>query len=512
MRSTGLLDLPEELLHCIFTHCICAIPAEYTASFAGIYHDNLKILSRLCHVSKRFDATARGLLYHTFIKPENLHSTNRRWYGIGQIKDNVVLRRFLRTIVQKPELRQHTKRLVLLRWKDHWTRHHQVSSLLSGHDEQQYKQVVQQALDRYSLPGGIDAIWKNAILADEWTPPTLDGVQSVRHPNYCEDAEIALLLLLLPRIETLEVDIPGKASIESWFDKSAYPYEPFFRFALRSIIAGDLGPSHFTNLRRFHSLRRMYYQQQVIELPTLSEILSILSLQTLTGFLTATEVDSGTRPFSAVSKSSIQTVRIDAEHVPIDVLEDLLNNIARLRSFSISYTHENIADLVYGMDDWSAVSNALLCQSSSLEELRLDIESPPPEKSKDPWTWPRLIDSLSSFDRLTKLEIHQSAFLNVATDGSRIRRPLAEVLPQSSQELKILCFDQGLLPQMDALIATLPEAYPVLRKIEVQLGDFCRFDQNRGYPAHNLVRSAEEHQDRMVANLEKLGIEFIEWA
>jgi len=507
-----LIDLPEELLHLIFLQCICPIPDEYTASFAGIYNDNLKILNRLCHVSKGFYTTARGLLYHTFVKPENLHSTRRRWYGIGQISDNIVLRRFLRTLIEKPELRQHVKRLVLLRWKDHWSIHHRVTSRLSAHDEREYKEILRQALGQYHLKDGVDRVWKNALLADQWTPPTLDVTQSRIHPNYCEDAEVALLLLLLPKIDTLEVDIPGKASTEAFSDKSAYPYEPFFRFTLRSIIAGDLGPTHFSNLRRFHSLRRMYYQQQVIELLTLSEILSIPSLQTLTGFLTATEVDGGTRPFQPAAKSTIHTLRLDAEHVPIDALDDLLNGIARLRFFSITYTHENIADLVFGMDNWSAVRRALSSHSSSLEELKLDIESPPPEKSRGAWSWPLLIDTLSSFNQLTKIELHQSALLNLSTDGSRSRRPLAEVLPRSVQELHILCFDEGLLPQMDGFVASIPTAYPVLQKVEVKLGDFCHFDQNRAYPPHNLVRSAEGHLDRVVANLEKIGIEFVERA
>ncbi|GAB7340847.1 hypothetical protein MBLNU457_7208t1 [Dothideomycetes sp. NU457] len=509
-----LTDLPEELLHLIITQCICEVPEDYAASFAGLYNDNLKILNRLCLTSRRLESTARGLLYHTFVKPENLHSTRRRWYGIGQISDNVVLRRFLRTLIQRPDLRKHVKRLVLLRWKDHLTRHHQVSSRLSAQDERDFKQILSQALEQYHLKDGVDRAWKNALLADHWTPPTLDGAQSKRYPNYCEDAEVALLLLLVPNIDTLEIDIPGKASIEPSSDIRAYPYEPFFRFTLRSILAGDLGPTHFSNLRRFHSLRRMYYQQQVIELPTLSEILSIPSLQTFTGFLTATEVDGGSRPFWPAAQSTIHTLKLDAEHVPIDVLEGLLNGIAQLKSFSITYTHENIVDLVFGMDDWSAVRRALSAHSSSLEELKLDIETPPPEKTRGASSWPLLIDTLLSFERLQKVEIHQSAFLNLdlATNGSRSRRPLAEVLPPSIQELTVLCFDSGLFSQLDAFVAMIPTAYPVLQKLEVKLGDFCHFDQNRAYPPHNLVRSAEGHLDRVIAKLDKIGVEFVERA
>lgn len=507
-----LVDLPEEILYLIVTKCICEIPGEYSQSFTGIYNDNLKVLNRLCRVSRRLCRVSTGLLYHTFVKPENLHSTRRRWYGIGQISDNIVLRRFVRTLIQRPELRKHVKRLVLLRWKDHHTRHHQVSSRLSAQDEREYKQVLSQALEQYHLKDGVDRAWKNALLADQWTPPTLDAAQPRRYPNYCEDAEVALLLLLVPSVDTLEIDLPGKASIEPLLDIRAYPYEPFFRFTLRSILAGDLGPAHFSNLRRFNSLRRMYYQQQVIELPTLSEILSIPSLQSFTGFLTATEVDGGNRPFRPTAKSKIHTLRLDAEHVPIDVLEGLLNSVLRLRSFSITYTHENIADLVFGMGDWSAVRRALSAHSSSLKELKLDIESPPPDKTHGASSWPLLIDTLLSFERLTKLEIHQSAFLNLATDGSRSRRPLAEVLPRSLTELTISCFDQGLLPQLDAFVAMIPTTYPALQKLEVKLGDFCHFDQNRAIPPHNLLRSAEGHLDRVVANLDKIGVEYVERA
>jgi len=65
---------------------------------------------------------------------------------------------------------------------------------------------------------------------------------------------------------------------------------------------------------------------------------------------------------------------------------------------------------------------------------------------------------------------------------------------------------------MEAFVACLPDSFPVLRRVEVQLGDFSGFDQERANPPPDLVRSAERQLERVYAGFERVGVKFVEMA
>ena len=223
--SIKLTDLPEELLLLVIDLCIVPLPDAEAADFTSVYKQRLKLLTSLCLVCKQLDAVARPLLYHTFDKPETPRFIYRRWYGSNRITDNVVLRRFLRTILHRSDLARYVKRLILRRWLNHCVRHHcDFSSTLSLQDERQYKQILTEATDRHHLPGVHEA-WRRALLDDYWRPPTVQGAaEQPRYPNYVEDAEIALLILLTPRLQSLAMEAPSRPKFDdTQFDQSVYP-------------------------------------------------------------------------------------------------------------------------------------------------------------------------------------------------------------------------------------------------------------------------------------------------
>ncbi|TKX19423.1 hypothetical protein C1H76_8271 [Elsinoe australis] len=167
---------------------------------------------------------------------------------------------------------------------------------------------------------------------------------------------------------------------------------------------------------------------------------------------------------------------------------------------------------------WNEIVEDLTSNAALLETVEdLTLDSVVKHTDSDMMTtdnWPVNVETLHGFRRLKWLKIHQSAFISFEPTSSfpTHRRPIAGVVPPTLETLSILCFDAGLLNQMDEFVNHLPDLYPELKKIEVQMGDFCCFDVNRAYPPHNLVRSSEDHIENLYQQFRKRGIDFVEMA
>jgi len=267
----------------------------------------------------------------------------------------------------------------------------------------------------------------------------------------------------------------------------------------------------YDHMRSFQGLREAELIYYGLDGEILSQVLAFPRLQSLTGYI---NIEDGA--LSIPARCSMRSMLLETVSFPEATLRALIPSCPELQSFGVTLKWLDLVSHHGSGMQWDDVVSTLDSHVDLLTHLKLDIETPPedagPMEPIGHWSWPMSISTLRSFTRLSHLEIHQSAFLNLTEDGNPLREPLADVLPPSLQVLRILCFDGGLLPQLDALIVTLPHSYPLLSRVEVKLGDFCQYDVTRSYPPHNLVRSAEEHLDRVYNDFRRLGIEFIETA
>lgn len=147
-------------------------------------------LASLCRTSKRFHAFAEPYLYETYVKTSNRFvPADVVLQAPLSITPNKGLRRFLRTIIDRPSLALQVRHIVLLDWEtDH-------SALANG--------FYFNSLDEATA----GAFCRAASLAmDDFTEIQSEWAEGLRLGN--EDAEIALLVALTINVTSLELRIP----------------------------------------------------------------------------------------------------------------------------------------------------------------------------------------------------------------------------------------------------------------------------------------------------------------
>lgn len=137
-------------------------------------------------------------MYSTFIKPDNDYRPGRR-SGIWQ-QPNIALQQYLRTLIERPDLAQKVKRLIIGSWTQPltlaeaesdppywltaWATHRPRISIAQDASSFDIFQAVLEKICR-SNDGGRAARFSHRLLSES------------------EDAEVGLLLLLTPNIEEL---------------------------------------------------------------------------------------------------------------------------------------------------------------------------------------------------------------------------------------------------------------------------------------------------------------------
>lgn len=497
--------------------------------------EGTRALAGLCRTSRRLDVAARPLLYRTFIKPPNIV------YNYSAVQDNETLRLFLRALLLNPKLTEYVQELFIFDWPGHLTLINRVDWTLSTEARQELKRLFREVMERLPIGFyGYRQAFELALLANEmFHKGSPDCEKVVTSINYNEDAEVALLLLLCPRLTRLAMAV--EKSAHQYFPLGFFiegeapvmcPNASFVQLVMRSIsdlIEYPMGHldhlTHFTFIAPDKSFQfnrsSPLHPTRVHELLTLPRLLTLeIGPYDLRSASIPSAMPEEDLAPSKLNSSNITALTLGCVSLPRQDLMQLLSLCKSLTSLSLTFTTRFGSRQIDGYcESWSEVVDCFRHgHADSLVELKLGMVSRPTryavawEDGTEDHRRLSPIRTLSDCQSLRALEIDQSAFLKLHYDGPPTRRPIAEVLPSQLQTLKITCFDSGLFPQMDAFLAGLPASHPELKKVEVKLGDFCGHDRDRAYPPHNLVRSAEEHLDRIHMEFRRRGIEFIETA
>lgn len=203
-----LAELPVELLIQILGHLAVDRVDDTDLNndtSKSVQWQNIRTLARVCRTCKQLHALATPLLYRTFLKP----STIPLWddpEDPEQEHDHLLpqLRRFLRTLIERPDLRPHVKSLHIGGFRTTLVRpeaHRNHPCPISSKMRQKYYLTAK----AYFL-GARDLDWLN----------DLDGRT---HCGYVsEDAEIALLLCLATKVSELSLQflfpyMPGEGHL-----------------------------------------------------------------------------------------------------------------------------------------------------------------------------------------------------------------------------------------------------------------------------------------------------------
>ncbi|KAF2219373.1 hypothetical protein BDZ85DRAFT_252905 [Elsinoe ampelina] len=523
--KASLLSLPDELLDLIFSHFLddpytesklwsvtlsLPEPSELVRNATSSRRPNygryaLRSLSSVCH---RLHQLATPWLYHTF------PTSTAMWYPVT---NRIPLRtcQFLVSLLVNPSLAKHVRRLVLHPLAATWWAH---ESPFYPSQPPEYAIQSRRLESITSIRENIDKLGiggsqlSTAFRIRLHSASRMEGFVADRIRGY-EPIEAQLLLAITPRLETL--------IWSDWRSEAGPEVANMLRHVnatnLKTLIvdyAFDLGTlDQWGNLGRFQTTQtsiscgceRVYYTHSPGDVP---RGMNTTPVNTLTL--------SRTRSLSPMS--SLRLIS------PCSTgLRTLLATLPGLRSLHIRLTvdfHMRDISQSWGRvaGSWTDVLSDIGANPAlldTIEDLVLDsVVKNPEEGMMTTDNWPIHASSLHAFQRLKSLEVHQSAFISFSPSSSfpTNRRPIAEVVPETLERLKILCFDAGLLGQMDEFVQILPATYKVLKRLEVQTGDFCCFDVNRAYPPHNLVRSSEDHIEGLYRRCRERGVDFVEMA
>ncbi|KAF4556733.1 Hypothetical protein D9617_1g086120 [Elsinoe fawcettii] len=502
-RQTSMLSLPDELLDQIFSHFLddpYSVPQLWAVTLSlpelsEIVRDatasprynygryTLRALSSTCH---RLHQVATPWLYHTF------PTSTAMWYPVT---NRIPLRtcQFLVSLLSNPSLAQYVRRLVLHPLAATWWAH---ESPFFPSQPPEYAAQSRRLESTSNLRNNIDKLGiGNSQLGTAFrirlhSASRMEGFVADRIRGY-EPIEAQLLLAIMPRLETLVWS--------DWRSEAGPKVASMLRHvnatSLKTLIinyAYDLGTlDQWGDLGRFRT--------------------SHTSITCGCERILYTPSPDMARGMNTTPSNTLNLTRLRSLLAPVPGLRALHIRLTvdfRMRDISQSWGRVS--------GSWTDVLSDITSNPSLLEtveDLVLDsVVKDPEEGIMTTDNWPVHASSLHSFKRLRNLEVHQSAFISFSPSSSfpTNRRPIAEVVPGTLRRLKVLCFDAGLLGQMDEFVQHLPGEYAELKRVEIKGGDFCCFDVNRAYPPHNLVRSSEDHIEGLYRRCKTKGVDFVE--
>lgn len=172
----------------------------------------LRALARVCRTCKKLRDLAEPVLYHNYSKPAitnvqvthldlddgDDHADPERAGSVNNIQPNLSLRRFIRTLIERPDLAAHVECISLRQWETIDTL--AFSGLKTCPRPAEEARVYYMTVSRL-LSCSMSQSWVTA-----WLYALSESI---------EDAEIAFLLALTPNVEQLELDVPVFAGLGS---------------------------------------------------------------------------------------------------------------------------------------------------------------------------------------------------------------------------------------------------------------------------------------------------------
>lgn len=462
----GLQDLPTELLGQIFQCLPVWTPADGAqAAKTDICHTNYQGLKSSSQVSKRVHSVVEPFLYHTFIRYGN------RSRGVTQC---LSIRRFIRTLLERPELRQYVKVVVI--------------EALGRNSETIHDANSCRRRDRRSLR------LSHLLVAST----------TYMHRNHCfklllneldngsETPEIAVLFFLTPSLEHLAM---------------AYPSCPANSLATlgyyRSLVQITLGYERGRHVHDFPQLVRFTAldpTQTGVDL--LVKLLQLPSLKTIDGYvnyLSPALLNSLRGLFGITDGSSaITTVDLILRDRLLSEMEPAIVSICKgLERLSLTFCPSAYFCRRSNRSDWAKLNTPLHNHRNTLKALTLDAHISNRDRFRSGSAWEQYFDStclksLQDMEVLTTLHLHQSAIFASSMDDQS-ESHLVDLLPASLQELVITDVSPRMVPLLNALLRCTPQRFPDLLYIGLspEFDDTYVVGHNTRWPPFEGLSGAE---------------------
>lgn len=405
----------------------------------------IRSLASLCRTCKTLRHLVTPLLYRTFVKPDNyiVDSEASKAEGRTIEKEHHLhhLRHFLRTLMERPDLRPFVRRVVVGKYIRGPNRPAQaVSIFLNGAPDDGLRKQYRDAAMQFPM-GEIHSSWMGDLGLKS---PELG--EDMKVPS--EDAEVALLLCLTEDVSDLTIFAP--------LDREGPHYTlAFFR---------DSQPS-LSRLRTLRLLRENPYACNVYNLPLLTDVFRFPALEVL--------VANG--PFARwegqdieLPDTSIRSLELCRSGLPQPALRLLFQHCPNLVTLTLACdrnAHWRGARWGYGRAGpryplviWDSVVENLHGVATRLRTLKIDL-------SHGRWNCPGSIGSLQGFASLKFLSINESGLFGPGpaesdTELCQIAQGRFELLPQSLESLEMTCCSTSTSMYLRSIVNTLKVMLP----------------------------------------------------
>lgn len=432
----------------------------YTHKNRAYYGDlqSLISLSSTCRFVRRL---SEPKIYEYCIKSENRHelsSTSPR------LPPNTRLRKYLRTILERPELASLVTKAVLNCWEaDHCSR-----------------------FDIDSTPPGIDLaeLYKRAASKHPLHTQQMDWISSLERGF--EDAEVALLLASLPHLESLEITLPNPFDLLNKRSSFDFLCHAVFEAALRRDSRATQNTVHgFQNLNRIKLTHHNHpIHQYGFPLSIVSQLFCLPSLKSFEA-LGVQEHGNTVPGWDCPPRSSnVTKIYLDNSAISAAAVEPLANSCKKLESFTLSFpSYQTILRNL--KVSWKGIREALQCQCENLQSLNFDCgytgpttedyEQEPDHEDVLMWQVDGTFDTFKDFCALKSFQGNSYMFAGNPGDPDI---DLFDAWPQGSLEhLSITDSEELLVGSLEEMLAHRGERWPMLRTIKTGMIEIEDIDE-----------------------------------
>ncbi|KAI5239828.1 hypothetical protein E4T43_06521 [Aureobasidium subglaciale] len=460
-----LEGLPVEVIQLVFKQ-LATTPEliHYDNVEQNTYHRNSwKALAQLCKVSRQIKSIAEPLLYQNYAKPDSSSNPVAHYS----------FRKFLATVLRRPELLKHVCSLYIGAWRHYPERELQRAA------KSKLTACTARVCDTH-FSAGLHSLYNKyanvSVLGNEWKE-ALDAGEEV--------AEIALLMSLTPNLERIEFSMPHLSLNLT----HASP-----RYFWPRLLAASAGWNPSTHFHRLDCV--MVHKRNLI--PTLPEsaeygfeidpFLPFIGLPKLKVFWVESDNYGSYRKLSEEyplneEESHLTDLTLGLSYIHPMKLVQILKRCTKLEAFVCDFQPELI--YIPGFS-WITIGEALEGSRQTLEELTLgaDMSS---QLATEEFTGSEgtcvSIGSLKKFTSLRKLDVLQTTLLgfeNMIDEMNLVvpASPFRDMLPSSLESLTIDICTLTIVPYLESMLATLRQNFPYLQEMRLSDIDLMEFDTN----------------------------------
>ena len=433
--------IPDELLVQIFS---CLVRWNHV-HFTSVNHDFLERLDKkgqrtlvnICTASKRFCYLAQPVLYSAFEKPKN--PRRLRLEARGEPAESTA---------------QQDSRVI----RSHYDPTTRSSCSSQDFAARSLNSNVYSPI--HDDPRPSSQFSKQLRGAASAVPPEGEEDQSRRLEWFDaldmgdEDAQVTLLLALLPNLEKLQMGLQDCSC--SFFDVHLLSWTRTERLFLSKLETLEV--RNHQNV--FHEGMSMGRLSNLLELPHLK------TLQ-CGGILVTPDIDVNGWLCSA---SGIQNLCLKSGTMGSASIAVVLRSCASLRSFGGVFGYMEVVDLPF---KWPELSEALDHHCTSLESLTVDIGDECNVTTDTPIEVAQPLTSMKKFVALRHLKVSQSGLIGI--DAGLDEFAFIAMLPPSLQTLVVFQATAAMEPYLREL-AIQRRQFPELQKVEYHARDIPRAD------------------------------------